>query len=84
MWRQDRLVAAGKTPPCTVHIPLEVGRDIILLGAVTIDWTQREKTADDLAWELFPKPGVMWVPTVRCRQITQYDYISLDDATMVW
>lgn len=68
-WRRDRLVAAGKRPLGSVDSAelLRSKLDAIVYGVSTlaITWQQRPKTNDELAFELFPRPGLVWAPSLR-------------------
>lgn len=70
-WRRDRLVAAGKKPfPFFAVDTSQMQRlclDALVFGfqAYTVTWQQRPKTDEELAFELFPRPGLVWAPTLR-------------------
>lgn len=83
-WRRDRLVAAGKTPPFSLDTTelLRSQFDAIVYGysIVAVTWRQRPKTDDELAFELFPRPGFVWAPTLR-RVDPRQIQLDSDDVT---
>lgn len=68
-WRRDRLVVEGKRPLGSVDTSamLRSHFDAIVYGvsAYVVTWQQRPKTDEELAFELFPRPGLVWAPTLR-------------------
>ncbi len=69
--RRQRLRDEGKTPPLSINAASssQLMRDSIIFGfiAVTLTWQQRELTPSEREWELFPRPGKLWMPTLQRR-----------------
>ena len=67
-WRHNRLRIEGKREPHSIDATTtkQLLFDSIAFGfnAVTITWQHRKLTPAEREWELFPRPGKMWVPTV--------------------
>ncbi len=84
-WRRNRLRIEGKREPHSIDAATtkQLLHDSVIFGfnAVTITWQHRELTANEREWELFPRPGKMWVPTVTRqdpRDVVLASTISLD------
>jgi len=69
--RRQRLRDEGKTPPLTIDAATssQLMRDSIIFGfsAFTLTWQQRKLTPAEREWELFPRPGKLWMPTLQRR-----------------
>lgn len=72
-WRHARLRIAGHPAPygevdtiATIN-SVNLLRSLYGYAIVEVVWQQRPKTPAELMWELFPKPGMVWVPTLRHR-----------------
>ncbi len=67
-WRRNRLHIEGKREPHSIDAATakQLLLDSVIFGfnAVTITWQHRELTPAEREWELFPRPGMMWVSTV--------------------
>lgn len=67
-WRRNRLRIEGKREPHSVDAAtvkkLLLDSNAFGFNAVVITWQHPELTPAEREWELFPRPGKMWVPTV--------------------
>lgn len=73
MWRHIRLRIAGHPTPyldadvvSTIN-SVNIHRAIYGYAVVDVMWQQRPKTEAELMWELFPQPGMVWVPVLTHR-----------------
>ena len=69
--RRQRLRDEGKTPPLTIDAKMatQLLQDSIIFGfsALTLTWQQRELTPAEREWDLFPRPGKLWMPMLQRR-----------------
>jgi len=67
-WRHNRLRIEDKREPHSIDAATskQLLSDSIAFGCsvVAVTWQHRELTADEREWELFPRPGKMWMPTI--------------------
>jgi hypothetical protein len=69
--RRQRLRDEGKTPPLTIDATTssQLLQDSIIFGfsALSITWQHRGLTPAEREWDLFPRPGKLWMPTLQRR-----------------